>query len=484
MHFSTLLTSVAVVLVSIADVTTAHCVFVDAYGNYKPAIRGYGLGFGPLTPRKGTHLLPHQRDIAVFDQRVVHNAWNKKYMANGCGCSAQTSAVWYQKHNQSKWKSKGKWLFSEITPAGAFIAVKQHVDYMAWLEHKGTTRKCLATGRGGLKTGIPQVTKGGKLNILVYQVNLDGGGPFKCKIDYKGMGQTWTAPLAVTKNCAGDKHSSFNWPGIGKTCWLTVQLPPGLNCHGKFGAKGGITDVCLVRCENNAANGPFGGCVPIKQIKPTVKVVTKKVGTKKVVSTKFVTQKQVVTTRKTVRVPVTKIIKVPVKATGKPAPPRIRVVTATARTVIYIIQGGVRKPTTVNKGGVVTITETVKLPPVKTVTTTVYEEEVYEEEVPAPGSKDDDDDEDEEPVKGEVDAKNDDASKVAPKAAEATEKPTQEEIDAAVGGEEFEADDIEKLKEEKVNSEDKAILEEASKTAEDESTDFEDDIPESLSYGR
>ncbi|KAK6349351.1 hypothetical protein TWF730_010099 [Orbilia blumenaviensis] len=476
MHFSTLLTSITVALVGIIDVTSAHCVFIDAYGNAKPAIRGHGLGFGPFTPRKGTHLLPHQRDIAVFDDRVVHTAWNKKYRPYGCGCSAQTSAVWYEKNMKTRWKEKGSWLFNDVTPAAAFINVKSSVDYLAFQETRGVTRSCLATGRKGLKTGIPQVTAGGKLHILVYQVNLDGGGPFKCKIDYKGNGATWTAPLQVIKNCPGDQSSSFNWPGIGKTCWVSIAMPKRLNCHGKYGANGRIENVCLVRCENNAANGPFGGCVPIKQFIPSRKVVTKKVGTKKVVSTKVITKKKYITKQKTVRVPVTKFIRVPAPKPTKVAPPRIRVVTVTRATVIVLTQGKVRKTTSVAKGGVVTITETVKLPPAKTSTVTVFEEEIFDEEVPEDGKDDDDEDEDDS-SEVEADPANDDANKVGPKAAEATEKPTPEEIEAAIGGEEFDEDDIEKLKDEKVSKEDKELLQEAAKSK-DQKVEFED-IPDS-----
>jgi len=91
---------------------------------------------------------------------------------------------------------------------------------------------------------IPKVKAGGKLSILAYQVNLDGAGPFRSKIDYKGTGTSFS-PLTVTKQIF-----SFQ-----------VKLPPNLNCNGKYGD---LKNVCTVRCENSAKNGPFGGSFPVQ----------------------------------------------------------------------------------------------------------------------------------------------------------------------------------------------------------------------------
>ncbi|KAK6351920.1 hypothetical protein TWF718_005063 [Orbilia javanica] len=490
MHFSTLFTTATVAILGFTDLASGHCVFIDAWGSVKPGIHGHGLGFGAFTPRKGTALLPHQRDVAVFDQRVVHHWANKNYMKNGCGCTAQGVGDWYSKNKETLWKQKGKWLFNEVTPAGAFINVKKQIDFMALMESKGTTRKCLATGRETLKTGIPKVAAGKRLTILAYQVNLDGAGPFECKIDFKGNGHTWTKKLDVVsckvdgkdqgKNCPGWPTSSFNLWTIGKVHAFEVQLPKHLNCQGKYGPKGKFTDICLVRCENKAANGPFGGCVPVQQIRPKAKIVTKKVGTKKIVTTipitKFVTKKVIVRPQ-TVKKTVVKVIRVTVKPSVKSIQ-RVRVTTVTAaRTVIYIIRGGVRKPTTVTKGEVVTVTETVPAPTTSNVTTTIVEDEEFEDEVVEGGKSDDDDNEGED--KEAEDEPEDEGNKISGKEGNtdqnADQKPSEKEIEAAIGGEDISDEDREKLKDEKVSKEDKKLLDEAGK-AKGSEFEYDEDV--------
>ncbi|KAF3308087.1 hypothetical protein TWF173_001741 [Orbilia oligospora] len=492
MHFSTLFTAATVALVGFMDVASGHVVFIDAWGSTNPAIHGHGLGYGYFTPRKGTHLVPFQRDVAVFDDRVVHHWGNKKYRPNGCGCSVQSSANWYVANNKSLWVKKGNWLFNEITPAAAYINVRNHVNHLSFLESKGATRDCIATGRKKLKNGIPKVAAGKTLTIIAHQVNLDGGGPFHCKIDYKGVGQSWTRNLEVAscrvngklhkggKNCPGDPNSSFSWHTIGKRLSFQLVMPANLNCQGKYGANGKVLNICLVRCENKAANGPFGGCVPIQQVRPTVRVVTKKVGNQKVTSKvpiKPASSRKIVIKPQTVRTTVVKVVKVPIKTAGRPAPPRVRVVTVTARdTIIYVYRGphNTRVPSKVKKGAVVTVTETIPAPTVKTVTTTVIEEEVFENEVVEKGNDDDEDGEDGEVEDGAEDAGND----IGGKNGTPDQKPTDEEVEAAIGGEDISEEEKEKLKEEKVSDENKELLDEADKKKDETMEDH----PEDTSY--
>ncbi|KAF3147179.1 hypothetical protein TWF703_000019 [Orbilia oligospora] len=111
---------------------------------------------------------------------------------------------------------KERWAFLwKVSPSpNAYILADKSIQYLTWLERTGKTRLNRVTGQT-LKSGIPKVTAGGNLNVMNYQINLDGAGPFK-----------WS-----------------------------------------FGAK----DICIVRCENNADNGPFGGCIPVQQIRPVKK---------------------------------------------------------------------------------------------------------------------------------------------------------------------------------------------------------------------
>ncbi|KAK6536348.1 hypothetical protein TWF281_000588 [Arthrobotrys megalospora] len=279
MHFSTLSGSIAILLAG-AEIVSAHGAFVDAYGNADPTIRGYGLGYGHDTERKGTWLFPHQKDVPVFSNKIVHDKWWKHYNPNGCGTCVDAVAGWYQKNHPDMWDPKKtseakRWAFlHEVTPNGAYISVKEGLSYLAWQEwaKKERTNK---VNNQQLKTGIPKVTAGGSLSVMNYQINLDGAGPFKCKIDYRAAADSWSRNLVVTKNCPGDDKSLF-WPGIQKECWFTINMPQDLNCQGESGT---VKDLCIVRCENNAENGPFGGCIPVQQIRP----VKKPVATKKVV---------------------------------------------------------------------------------------------------------------------------------------------------------------------------------------------------------
>ncbi|KAK6497037.1 hypothetical protein TWF481_002015 [Arthrobotrys musiformis] len=416
MHFSTLSvgTQAAVILAGLADLASAHCVFADAYGNAAPAVRGYGLGFSPNVKREGTYLFPQQSDVAVFSNKVVHDAW---------------------------WKG-------QVTPATGYIGIKAQMEYLGWLEWSKSRRKCSVTGRTGLRTGIPKITPGGTLNVMSYQINLDGGGPFTCRLDPTATGQNWR-PVQVITNCPGDAHS-LNWPGIQKHCWFKIAIPKDVNCRGVFGEKKGITDICLVRCQNQAANGPFGGCIPVQQIRPVKKkvVATKKKAVSKTTVVKPAATKKPATWKPKPQVQPTK---------GRPQPPpkpTVVTVTVTKGAVVPIPKnGGGVKYSTVTKNEVITSTITQEVvveteePAPQVSTIVVYEDEEVEEE--------------EDSYDIEESPENEDADKLAPKSAPATKKPTKEEIEAALGGENFDEETLKRLQDEKVNDEDQAALKKA-----------------------
>ncbi|KAK6503530.1 hypothetical protein TWF481_008544 [Arthrobotrys musiformis] len=272
MYFPTLLTSVSVVLVGIADLTSAHGGFVDAYGDANPKIRGYGLGFEPSTPRKSSHSEPYyKQDATSFANKMVFRPGDGTVNQYGCGSTYLTVSRAFAAHQPKIWSGttplQKLGLFRDkVIPAAGYIDTKDRINHLASLEQKRSTRDDSATGAKGLSTGIPKVTAGGTLTIVNFQMDIDGAGPFKCKIDYKGAGNSWNAPLQVTKNCPGNA-GSVNVPGILKPCWFTIAMPDGLDCKGTYGAKGEVEDICLVRCENSSHLGPFGGCVPIQQVR-------------------------------------------------------------------------------------------------------------------------------------------------------------------------------------------------------------------------
>jgi hypothetical protein len=106
---------------------------------------------------------------------------------------------------------------------------------------------------------LPQVSAGGSLMMTVHQVNSDGAGPYKCMIDSTGTGTNWT-PVTVTQNLAGNDRGR-NRDTQMQDLPLTVQIDAAQTCTGTVAGQSGV---CMVRCENPARAGPFGGCVPMQ----------------------------------------------------------------------------------------------------------------------------------------------------------------------------------------------------------------------------
>ncbi|KAK6498853.1 hypothetical protein TWF481_011425 [Arthrobotrys musiformis] len=426
MHPSTLFTATTVALTSLVGVASAHVCLIDAYGNYNHDMRGHAFAIDFSTPRHGADIYPQQRDVTVFSDKVVHDAWHKGYQDFGCGTTLQNTAWWYQKYNLPAWRDTDDWgrikLFSQITPPLGFINISQHLGHFSWNEWKKNVRTDLKQdGPSKLMYGVPQVTAGGSLNVLAHQINLDGGGAFKCRIDYQANGKQWAhRDLSFQKNCPGDADS-LNWPGIGKQCWFTVNMPADLNCQGKQGSTKGLPEICIVRCENSAKNGPFGGCIPVRQIRPNAKPVVQ------------VVNKPVVQV-KPVPVTVVKPVK-PVVVAAKP-------VTVTKNNFITIVKDGATKVSLVTKSSVVIVTQVTKEPPQTTLeiqykTVTVEKPVLVTNTPPPPGDKN----------------KND-AKKPQPKPKPPTKKPTKEEVKAALGGEDYPDDVIEKLQNQDVSDDD------------------------------
>ncbi|KAK4126078.1 hypothetical protein N657DRAFT_642847 [Parathielavia appendiculata] len=110
---------------------------------------------------------------------------------------------------------------------------------------------------------LPQVTPGGELQMTLHQVNSDGAGPYTCMINADGTAQTWNN-IQVTQNVPG--RNSRNRDGEATDFPLTASIPATQSCTGTVA---GQDNVCLVRCENSARAGPFGGVVPVQLIDPT-----------------------------------------------------------------------------------------------------------------------------------------------------------------------------------------------------------------------
>ncbi|CAG8978263.1 hypothetical protein HYALB_00010215 [Hymenoscyphus albidus] len=120
----------------------------------------------------------------------------------------------------------------------------------------------------GASNGLPTTTDSGEVTMTFHQVNQDGAGPLTAKIDATSGG---TDPKAfktaeVTQNVPGigigglSAASTMDFP-------VKVQMPAGMTCSG---SSGGASNVCIVKVQNGAAAGPFGGSAAFTQ-SPAVK---------------------------------------------------------------------------------------------------------------------------------------------------------------------------------------------------------------------
>lgn len=105
---------------------------------------------------------------------------------------------------------------------------------------------------------LPQITPGGSVDMTLHQVNGDGGGPYTCSINADATGANWEN-IQVTTTPPG--QNSRNRGGASTDFPLVAAVPANQECTGTVA---GQDNVCLVRCENAARAGPFGGVVPVQ----------------------------------------------------------------------------------------------------------------------------------------------------------------------------------------------------------------------------
>ena len=107
---------------------------------------------------------------------------------------------------------------------------------------------------------LPQVTPGGELSMTLHQVNTDGAGPYICMINDDGTGTSWE-DITVTQNVPGRRGRDRD--GRETDHPLVASIPEDQECTGTVA---GQDNVCLVRCQNPAGAGPFGGVVPVQMV--------------------------------------------------------------------------------------------------------------------------------------------------------------------------------------------------------------------------
>lgn len=133
----------------------------------------------------------------------------------------------------------------------------------------GTKETAVKAATGMAATsGLPTTQDDGTVQMTFHQVNQDGAGPLTADIDATSGG---TDPAAfktaqVTQNVPGigigglSGAQTMDFP-------VAVQMPAGMTCSGSVG---GASNVCIVRMQNSALAGPFGGSAAFTQ-SPTAK---------------------------------------------------------------------------------------------------------------------------------------------------------------------------------------------------------------------
>ncbi|EPS35153.1 hypothetical protein H072_11413 [Dactylellina haptotyla CBS 200.50] len=208
----------ALTAASVIPSVIGHCLVVDTVGDAGRA-HGYGLGVNFATPRDGTGTA-FQKDVTVFGETTVG-------LAKGCG----------KTHMQADRYLPGQ--------PGYDPAPDQPNTVKPMVE------KMVTMG------SIPMCSAGGYLNVTFHQINGDGAGPFTCMIDQTGMASKFTK---ITVKKQADGINGANAGALVKNL-LIVNIPADVKCTGTFGSK---KNVCMIRCQNPSANGPFGACIPFE----------------------------------------------------------------------------------------------------------------------------------------------------------------------------------------------------------------------------
>ncbi|KAF2816831.1 Gas2, regulated by Bmp1 MAP kinase cascade [Mytilinidion resinicola] len=129
---------------------------------------------------------------------------------------------------------------------------------------KGTTEQGVSAAAGkGATSGLPTCADDGSITMTFHQVNQDGAGPLTAAVDPTSGGTDPTAfqTAQVSQNVPGIGIGGLS--GATTTDFpVKVQMPAGMTCTGSVG---GAQNVCVVRMQNSALAGPFGGSAAFTQ---------------------------------------------------------------------------------------------------------------------------------------------------------------------------------------------------------------------------
>ncbi|KAF3186570.1 hypothetical protein TWF225_004629 [Orbilia oligospora] len=268
--------------ISELDVVSAHVRFIEAFGDYS-LVRGVKLGHweGLAVKNHGAHQNPGQYDVVAFSDPVVppccKSFWHKQkrhrvWMEQGCGATLKLIEDYYLKTNQIV---NGKIIARPLKPArgynhGSFV---NYNFFQGPVPIEGYVQTGAETLEYAKRRQIAQATPGGWIQITTWQVNADGAGPFRCRLDESGTGKEF-GPWLATDMQPGPGAGKEKWKSVwahgnNKRHTLRVRIPGNVKCTAQYG---NMKNICMLRCENFAANGPFGGCVPFQAIYPEPEV--------------------------------------------------------------------------------------------------------------------------------------------------------------------------------------------------------------------
>ncbi|KIN05734.1 hypothetical protein OIDMADRAFT_141441 [Oidiodendron maius Zn] len=129
---------------------------------------------------------------------------------------------------------------------------------------QGSVEAGVAAAAGaGTKSGLPTCADDGTVTLNFHQVNQDGAGPLTASVDGTSGGSDVSAfqTAEVTQNVPGIGIGGLS--AVTTTDFpVTVQMPAGMTCSGTVG---GASNVCIVKLQNSALAGPFGGSAAFTQ---------------------------------------------------------------------------------------------------------------------------------------------------------------------------------------------------------------------------
>lgn len=129
---------------------------------------------------------------------------------------------------------------------------------------KGTVETGVKAAVGaGASSGMPTCADDGTVKMNFHQVNQDGAGPLSAMVDGKsgGMDPKAFQKATVTKNVPGIGIGGLSAAAV-MDFPVEAKMPEGMTCEASVG---GVDNVCVMKLQNKAAAGPFGGSVAFTQ---------------------------------------------------------------------------------------------------------------------------------------------------------------------------------------------------------------------------